>query len=221
MFAPQNGASFDRAGRLKRAKGDGRVQQRSNFSGAFAVLMLAVALSGCASPEVSGSSERWFARPFDWHGRNGGYTYSELQETNTNKKPVTANDLVNANGACPPEPALAAAPAPAPAALPGGTPDAAAAPSLLGGGVALGMTECEVVDRAGAASSVQIGSNPNGERTAVLTYAGGPRPGIYRFEGGRLMDIDRGAAPAQPPKMVKREIKKKKQPAKTEQVSTE
>lgn len=222
MFAPQNSACFDRAGGRKRARGDGRVQHRSNWSGAFAALMLAAALAGCANPDVFDSNEHWFAQSFDWHGRNGGYTYSELQESTNSRRPVTANDLVNANGGCPPAPApAAAAPSPATAAMPGAAPPAAAAPSLLGEGISLGMTECEVVYRAGAASSVQIGNNANGDRTAVLTYNSGPRPGIYRFERGRLMDIDRVAAAAEAPKVAKQEVRKKRAPAKTEQVSTE
>ena len=61
---------------------------------------------------------------------------------------------------------------------------------MLGQAVALGMTECEVVYRAGTPASVQLGSNPNGDRVAVLTYGAGPRPGLYRFERGRLMDMD-------------------------------
>jgi hypothetical protein len=216
-----------RAG-LNGAIGDTRVQLRSNRFGALAVLTLATALSGCANPEVFASNERWFERPFDWSGRSGGYAYSELQESSDKKRPVTANDLVNANGACPPAP-VQAAPAPptmsaATAAEPQGVmPAADAPPSLLGQAVELGMTECQVVYRAGAPSSVQIGANPNGERAVLLTYSSGPRPGIYRFEAGRLMDMDRVDVPAPAPKVAKREVKKKKkqETANPEQVSTQ
>jgi len=183
------------------------------------MLTLAVALAGCAN--VFDTNERWFSRPFDWNGRSGGYTFSELQESKDRTRPVTANDLVNQNGACPPAPIPAAAPAPA--AGPGVMPPAATAPpSLLGDGVELGMTECEVVWRAGAPSSVQLGTNANGYRTAVLTFAGGPRAGIYHFESGRLMDMDELPTAATPaPKAVKRVAKKKKEPAEAERVSTE
>ena len=81
---------------------------------------------------------------------------------------------------------------------------AAAAPSLLGAPVALGMSECQVVDRAGAPSAVQIGTNPNGDRTALLTYDAGPRPGIYHFERGHLMVMDRVAVAAPEPKVLKK-----------------
>ena len=169
---------------------------RLKRSGAFAALMLAVALSGCANPDVLDSNERWFSRSFDFSGRNGGYTFSELKDTSERSRPVDANDLVSPNGACPPRPAPVAPAAPAaagPGVMPNGAPPDAAGPTLLGAPIALGMTECDVVDRAGAPSAVQVGSNPNGDRTALVTYNGGPRPGIYHFERGRLMEMDRGA----------------------------
>ncbi len=70
---------------------------------------------------------------------------------------------------------------------------------LLGGGVALGMSECDVVSRAGAPTAVQLGNKPNGDRTAVLTFNSGPRPGIYHFERGALVEMDAVAAPPAPP----------------------
>jgi hypothetical protein len=95
---------------------------------------------------------------------------------------------------------------------------APAAPSLLGAGVALGMTECEVVWRVGAPSSVQIGSNPNGDRTALLTFDSGPQAGIYHFARGRLSAMDRVEASAARPKVSKRV---RREPRSTEQISTE
>jgi hypothetical protein len=208
-------------GGFKRAEGNGRVQLRSNHLGVFAALTLGLGLFGCANPEVFDSNEHWFSRPFDWSGRTGGYTFSELQEAHNGRGSSNTNDLVAANGACPPAPG-AAAPAPAPVGAPGANPAAADAPSLLGGGIALGMTECDVVYRAGAPSSVQLGNNPNGDRTAVLTFGSGPRAGIYRFERGRLTDMDRVDAPAPAPaaKVAKRAVKKTTT-ANPEQVSTE
>lgn len=202
----------------------------SKQSGAFAALMLAVALSGCANPDVFDSNERWFSHPFDLSGRNGGYTFSELKETNDRNRPVGPNGLVSPSGACPPPPALAAAPAPVatgPGVIPNGAPPEAAAPSLLGAPVALGMTECQVVDRAGAPSAVQIGTNPKGDRTALVTFDSGPRPGIYHFERGRLMDMDRVAVAVPPPKAMKKRkaVKKPKKPevsaAGPERISTQ
>ena len=75
------------------------------------------------------------------------------------------------------------------------------------------MSECQVVYRAGHPNSIEIGKNPNGDRTAALTYLSGPRPGIYRFERGRLMELDRVAEPAQPPQTTKKKPAKPKKPA--------
>ena len=188
---------------------------RTKQSAAFAALMLAVALSGCANPDILDSNERWFQRSFDISGRNGGYTFSELKDTGERNRPADANELVSPSGACPPPPAAPAAPATAgPGVMPNGALPDAGAPSLLGAPVALGMTECQVVDRAGAPSSVQIGTNPNGDRTAVVTYDTGPRPGIYHFERGRLMDMDRVAGAAPEPKVMKKKLRAvKKKPA--------
>jgi hypothetical protein len=194
------------------------VLHRFNLSGAFAAVTLAVALSGCANPDVLDSNERWFSRSLDVSGQKGGYTFSELKDTGERSRPADANELVSPNGACPAPPAVATA-APAatgPGVIPNGAPPDAAAPSLLGAPIALGMTECEVVDRAGAPSAVQIGTNPNGDRTAQVTYDSGPRPGIYHFERGRLMDMDRVAVAAAPePKVTKKrpKVAKKLKPA--------
>jgi hypothetical protein len=175
---------------------------RSGTCAALA-LALAAALGGCAN--IDYETGGWFSKPVEIIGRKGGYNYSELQDARK-LRAVTANDLIDARGACPP-------PVAKPPAGPAGTPAPAAAPppeSLLGNGIALGMSECDVVNRAGAPSSVEIGKNAQGERTAVVTFNAGPRPGIYRFVRGELQEIDRGAEPAAAPPDAT-----KKKPAKT------
>jgi hypothetical protein len=77
------------------------------------------------------------------------------------------------------------------------------------GGVALQMTECDVVRRAGAPERVELGANERGERAVVLTYARGPRPGVYRFAGGRLYSIERGPEPPAPARQQKAAAKKR------------
>jgi hypothetical protein len=47
----------------------------------------------------------------------------------------------------------------------------------------------------------------------TLTYLRGPSPGIYRFEGGRLVSIER--APAPPPAPAKSQKAPAKKPAGT------
>ncbi|MGA8615451.1 MAG: hypothetical protein WB760_27990 [Xanthobacteraceae bacterium] len=183
----------------------------------MAALMLAAALSGCASADLFDQNERWFSRSIDLTGKSGGYTFAELQESSRNR-PLTANDYVDGSGACAPLPAqVAAAAAPEPSAAQGPAPIPTApeaAPTLLGQGIALNMSECDVVYRAGAPSSTQLGKNQNGDRTLVLTYNAGPRPGIYRFDAGRLVDMDRAEVAAPPPEP---KVAKKKKPTKPPQ----
>ncbi len=70
----------------------------------------AIAVGGCADVEV-GPGAGWFSKPVDFFGKSGGFSVE--QNTGTFKqRPITANDLVDANGACP----AAAAPAPRTAA---------------------------------------------------------------------------------------------------------
>ena len=189
---------------------------RLNRSAGVVALALAAALGGCANLDID-TNQAWFAKPLDVAGRNaGGYTFSELAETKQRQRPVTANDLVDNSGACPlrtaPQPAAnspgtqAASPSPAPDAI-----------SMLGGGVALGMSECDVVARAGQPTRVEIGNNPNGDRTAVLTFNAGPRPGLYRFERGTLTEMDRVAQAANPPPEKKKPTKSTKTQRKNDQ----
>ena len=107
---------------------------------------------------------------------------------NTELRPVTPADLVGPQGQCA-----------------GGGQDAAATP----GGIALQMTECEVVRRAGAPENVELGTTDRGERAVTLTYTGGPRPGIYRFAGGRLYAIERAQEPPPEPAKPKKPPPKK------------
>jgi len=161
-------------------------------SGVLAALAMAGVLGGCA--DVGWDSGTLFRKPVDVAGRSAGYTYSDLQEARQSR-PVSDSDLVDANGSCPA------------AAAPGG--DASAASE----GVGLGMTECEVVARAGSPNSVQLGRNPNGDRTAVISYQSGPRPGIYHFERGRLTQMDRVEVAPPPPQQAKKKPAKTKKPA--------
>jgi hypothetical protein len=111
--------------------------------------------------------------------------------------PVTEADLIGREGQC--------------AAVPG--PAATAEPSLAASrGVALQMTECEVVGRAGAPDNIEVGVNERGERAVALTFTRGLRPGIYRFAAGRLYSIERGLEPSAAP------AKQQKQPAKKSRV---
>jgi hypothetical protein len=172
---------------------------RANDICVVGALAAALAVGSCANVDLD-NKDAWFARPFQFVSRSSGYTFSELQESKARNRPISGNDFVAANGSCPPPPAVQQAPAAAAANQAGSAPAATDTSALLGDGIALGMSECDVVFRAGAPNDVQIGKNPNGDRTAVLTFNNGPRPGIYHFEAGALMEVERAQtapAPAQ------------------------
>lgn len=104
-------------------------------------------------------------------------------------------------------PMAAGAPPPAnPEGAPGQQPGAA--PVL--GGVALGMTECDVVHRAGMPGNINISAGDKGERKVVLTYLAGAWPGIYTFDAGRLKVVERAPEPPASAKPVRKNQKAKK-----------
>jgi hypothetical protein len=182
------------------------VLTRPNRAAALVALTLALLVAGCDD------NARWFAKPLV--NSNGSYTYSSLGDTRQDR-PITQNDLIDANGACPNYvPA-----APSASVNPGeGAPPSPETAALLGGGIALGMSECDVVARLGQPTAVNPGQNPNGIRSLTLTYQTGPRPGIYRFEGGRLAEMDRVEAP--PPAAPEKKTPKKKPATSSQQPKT-
>lgn len=133
-------------------------------------------------------------------------------------QPVPPDELVGSDGRCASEAtassALNFAPdrprstavAQAQAVTPDAQPQTAPAPR----GIALNMTECDVVRVAGVTDKVEIAANERGQRTVTLTYVAGERPGIYRFVSGRLVSIERGPEPPPPPKP-QRPAKRQKQ----------
>jgi hypothetical protein len=163
--------------------------------------------------------------------------------------PVAPEELVGADGRCgmpavaeaPPAPPAAPAPpadrpvgsmagdlasAPMPAATPvAANPNAApqgqpgGGPTAMGG-IALGMSECDVVRRAGLPGNVNIGAGDKGERKVVLTYLSGTWPGIYTFDAGRLKIVNRAPVPETPVKPPSKKQKAKK-PAKPKTATRE
>lgn len=160
-----------------------------------------LALGGCALPDIDS-----FRAP------TAESIFRPLSVTNVKDKvlpPVPPEDLVDAGGRC----ANAyAAPAPAPSAgdqpgSPAPVPAQDAGIPLIPSAIALEMSECDVVKRAGIAERVDIGANDRRERTATLTYSVGPRPGIYSFVDGRLKSMERGPEPPPQPKVAKKPAK--------------
>ncbi len=119
------------------------------------------------------------------------------------ERPITQADLIGPQGQC-------AGPGFAQGATgTDGQPNGA--PAFAQGGVALQMTECEVVQRVGAPDGMEFG-NKDRERNVVLTYKSGARPGIYRFAGGRLYSIERVEEPPAPARAQKKSAPAKKRP---------
>jgi hypothetical protein len=158
----------------------------------IAMATLACAMAACSSDlSLTGVTlvpkpETLLRKP-DWATFSGGKS-DEL-------RPVTAADLLSREGQC------------------DGGGGQAAADSTAAGGIALQMTECDVVRRAGPVERIDIGSDERGERAVTLTYLRGPWPGIYRFTGGRLVSIER--APGPPPAPAKAPKASTKKPAGT------
>jgi hypothetical protein len=122
--------------------------------------------------------------------------------------PVAPVDLVDTNGSC-------AGAAPPATASGEGVP-------MIPVAIALEMSECDVVKRAGTAEKVDIGTNERRERTATLTYINGQRPGIYYFTAGRLSSMERAPEPIAPPaKPGKKPVKPARRAAQPSQVSVQ
>jgi hypothetical protein len=142
----------------------------------------------------------------EWFSRTGRLSISNVSiETPplTPNKPVTAQDLVSAEGYC-----AGMAPPAGSNALADGAAAAPPQPSTSGT-VALGHTECDVVRGIGAPGNVNLSNNGRGDRVAVITYTQGQRAGIYTFTAGRLTSIERGPQAEVQPKPVKPKAKKK------------
>jgi hypothetical protein len=164
------------------------------LAGALAALMLA----GCsAAVEKFSPDAGWFAKPANLFNAGDWAALSKPKEK-LSSRPVGPEDLLSADGACASAspPVLAATDPPANAAPPSGV------------GIALDMTECDVVGRAGPPERFEVASNERGERTVVLTYLRGERPGIYRFVSGRLVSVER-AGDAPPPAKPQRPVKRR------------
>jgi len=217
-----------------------RVISSLGFVGAA---LLAVATAGCSGTSDAFKSDAgWFSKPFAVFSRPDGSEAADAKGVQLGPSgPVAAEDLVGADGRCAlPAETPQAANQPTPAAPPADRPVGSVAGDLASppmraaanpadapaglepgappvvGGIALEMTECDVVRRAGLPSNVNIGVTDNNQRKVVLTYLSGNWPGIYSFASGRLKEISR--APEQPkpakapPKKKSKKVADKKPP---------
>src|SRR5579871_6834134 len=179
----------------------------------LALLLLAPVLAGCGATASDIFSSDLLSKDAEWFSRSGRLFIKNVSIDTpplTPDKPVTSEDLVSADGACP---GMAAANAPTNA---NASSDGVAAPAPVATGtVALGHTECDVVRGIGAPNAVNISRSPRGERVAVINFVQGPRAGIYTFTAGRLTSVERGSEPVAAPAPAKPKKKKPATPAPT------
>jgi len=156
-------------------------------------------LAGCGGMgDVFSRDAEWFTRQPRLLGRSLALETPPLSE----QRAIAPDDLISADGMC----SGMAAPSDANAMTE--SEPAAAGTSSLPAGIALGRTECEVARYAGHPDNVELANDAHGDRTAVLTYVKGPRPGIYRFVGGRLASVERSPV-LEAPKPAKPKPKKR------------
>lgn len=214
---------------------------RRNVNAIALVCAAVLALAACknsAGVFEDNNEGGWFSKPLDVFAKPSWARASVENKSPLNPTgPVAPEELVAADGQCsvavPPLAQTSAQPAaqpaeddkvgtvagdlgsqPAPiraAATPNDAAPPPGAPTVMGG-VALGMTECDVVRRAGTPGNVNLTAGDKGERRVVLTYLTGPWPGIYTFDSGRLKILDRAPAPPAPAKPLK--TRKAAKPAK-------
>jgi hypothetical protein len=184
----------------------------------MSLIAASVLVAGCSSMNVS-EMEFFPNRGQLFKSQSWGSATRAMAPDVMASGPVSPEDEVDAAGRC----AVAQAPQ---ADVAVGTvagdlgSTAAAAPTEQGvapGGIALGMTECQVVAHAGQAGQVNVGLDEAGQRKVVLTYLTGPWPGVYTFASGRLKVIDRVAQPepAKPARKKARSPRAASAPAKT------
>jgi hypothetical protein len=161
------------------------VTPRTAFRARWVLMMLVVApaLGGCGTSlsDYSLKDEEWFSRPAKIFNRSLSIEAPPLSQNAA----ISSADLITAEGAC------------AGVALAEGQ-------SAASGSVALGHSECDVARAAGKPDNVNLSTNEQGERVAVLTYTHGSRPGIYRFIAGRLTDVQSVASPDAPARTSKK-----------------
>jgi hypothetical protein len=173
----------------------------SRQSPAMATAALFLALAACSAPseqtpDTDLRTKLRLTRP-DWA--------QSMRPTVNAARALGPEDFVGPDGRCAGDPAPAEAPSAPRALYFQAGPETNPAPpgsAQPGRGVALEMSECDLVRVVGYTGQVEISRNERGERSVVLTYLQGERPGIYRFVSGRLKSIERAPelpAAAKPP----------------------
>jgi hypothetical protein len=164
----------------------------------LSLLLLSPLLSACASSDFLSSDAKLFPSQVKFFSSQDWATATKNAGPDLiAPPPAPAEELVDAAGHCG-APAAQTDGTVGSIAGDAGTSAAAPTATIVAGGIALGMSECQVVARAGQPAQVNIGTDPGNERKTVLTYNSAPWPGIYSFSGGRLKDIQAVAQVEQP-----------------------
>jgi hypothetical protein len=164
----------------------GRIARRA------AAIGLLASMIGACSADMGLNNVTFTPNPEPARTAKPDWTTFSGSKTEFGLRPVSQADLVGPEGQCAGGPGQVAA-APGEPVLPATTP-------TVQGGIALQMTECDVVKRTGLPDRTDIATNPRGERAVTLTVTRGPWPGIYRFDSGRLVAIERAGQPPAPAK---------------------
>jgi hypothetical protein len=192
-------------------RGRDRLGMDVRFSAMISTFSVGLALGACAMPDTDS-----FRVP------DASALFAARSVSNYREKtlpPVAPADLVDAGGNC--------AGAYAPPAASGDQSVQANVPLREAGippvpaAIALEMTECDVVKRAGVAERAEIGTNDRRERTATLTYTSGERPGIYNFVDGRLKSMELGPDQPAASKTAKKPAKPAKRAAQPNRVTVQ
>lgn len=188
-------------------------------TGGLSAVVLAAAVAGCSGTGEA-LSEMKLSKTADLFTiKVADSTVLPAEDARFGHGPVPPEQLVDPSGHCVAETqpggtdgaagGVDATAVPAAAVAPAGVQPADPGQLPLLGGVGLGMTECQVVRRAGAPSNVAISGDAGGDRVTVLTYLTGSLPGIYRFTSGRLKVIEKAPEPPKPEKPVRKRAKPK------------
>jgi hypothetical protein len=181
------------------------------ISAVISTLSVGLALGACAMPDMES-----FRAP------DAAALFTARSVSNYRDKvlpPVAPADLVDANGSC--AGAFAPPAASGDQSVQGNVPLREAGIPPVPAAIALEMTECDVVKRAGVAERAEIGTNDRRERTATLTYSSGERPGIYNFVDGRLKSMELGPDQPAAPKTAKKPAKPVKRAAQPNRVTAQ
>lgn len=157
------------------------IRQRVPAGRAALVTVVSLTLGACAVDRVSDyiPSVPSFSN-YEWNP----YSKASFAGPTLTRKTVTPADYVNADGSC------------------AGTSGESASAQQVGSGVALQMTECDVLQVLGPPQKIDIGTNERGDRSVTILYNQGERRGLYHFTAGQLTLIERvdEPAPAKPQK---------------------